>query len=80
MMSAKNKLKPHSPSLTIAIVFFGLAMVAPAHAELTGNIGVVSKYVLRGITNNTQNNTATVQGGFDYAHSSGVYVGYGVPA
>lgn len=75
-MPVKNKLKPHTLSLTMATVFFGMVMVTPAHAELTGNISVVSKYVLRGITNNTQSDTATVQGGFDYAHSSGIYAGY----
>ena len=51
-------------------------MSGVAHADVTGNIAVVSKYVLRGITNDTESDTATLQGGFDYAHSSGVYVGY----
>ena len=52
----------------------------PAQAEVTGNIGVVSKYVLRGITNSNslgaENDGAAVQGGFDWSHSSGVYLGY----
>ncbi len=75
MTSVKNEMKLRALSLAMASVFTGL-LAMPAHADLTGNIGVVSKYVLRGITNNTESDTATLQGGFDYAHSSGVYVGY----
>ncbi len=47
-----------------------------AQAGATGNIGVVSKYVLRGITSATENKGAAVQGGFDYSHSTGLYAGY----
>ena len=47
---------------------------APASAHtFTGNVGFVSDYVFRGISQ-TQNKPA-VQGGFDYSHASGVYVG-----
>ena len=55
-----------------------LALAPAAHADLTGNINVASKYVLRGITSGpgTENNGAAVQGGFDYSHSSGIYAGY----
>lgn len=61
-------------SLTLA----GSALLAPglASADLSGNIGVFSKYVLRGITNNTENDNTAVQGGFDYTHESGFYAGY----
>ncbi|MEY2706742.1 MAG: hypothetical protein RI905_493 [Pseudomonadota bacterium] len=51
---------------------------APAAAPtpefvLTGNFGVVSDYRFRGIS---QNNTdPAIQGGFDLAHSSGLYIG-----
>ncbi len=47
-----------------------------AQADLSGNVGVVSKYVLRGITADTENSSAAVQGGFDYSHESGFYAGY----
>lgn len=63
----------------IALALVG-AFAAPAFAEdapapaLTGNIGVVSNYVFRGISQ-SQNKPA-LQGGFDYAHSSGLYVGF----
>jgi uncharacterized protein (TIGR02001 family) len=59
------------------------AFAAPAFAEeaaptpehtLTGNIALVSNYVFRGISQ-SQNKPA-LQGGFDYAHSSGIYAGF----
>ena len=39
----------------------------------TGNLNLVSEYRYRGISQT--NNKPAVQGGFDYAHASGVYVG-----
>lgn len=71
-----NELKWQTLPLAITAVLTGLVISTTAHADITGNISVVSKYVLRGITNDTESDTATLQGGFDYAHSSGVYVGY----
>lgn len=51
-----------------------LDQVAPASPHsLTANVGVVSDYVFRGISQ-TQHQAA-LQGGVDYAHSSGLYVG-----
>jgi len=47
-----------------------------AQADVTGNVNVVSKYVLPGITAIPENAGAAVQGGFDYSHSSGLYAGY----
>ena len=67
--------------LVHALVLTGL-MGAPAlvmAAEpasphtLTGNITLTSDYVFRGVSQ-TQNGPA-IQGGFDYAHASGLYVG-----
>lgn len=63
----------------IALALVG-AFAAPAFAEeaaapaLTGNISVVSDYIFRGISQ-TQGQPA-LQGGFDYNHSSGLYVGF----
>jgi len=64
----------------IALALVG-AFAAPVIAEeaaapapaLTGNIGVVSDYIFRGISQ-TQGHPA-LQGGFDYNHASGLYVG-----
>lgn len=74
-------MKGRITKLTSALVstVVASAFIAPSvtmAAELKGNIGVFSKYVLRGITNNTENDGTTVQGGLDYIHASGVYVGY----
>ena len=52
---------------------FAEEAAAPAEHTLTGNIGLVSNYVFRGISQ-SQNKPA-LQGGFDYAHSSGLYAG-----
>lgn len=50
----------------------GFAQETSAHT-FTGNLSVVSDYRFRGISQ-TYNRPA-VQGGFDYAHSSGFYLG-----
>jgi uncharacterized protein (TIGR02001 family) len=61
------------------------ALAAPvAHAQapapaatpdhtLTGNVGVYSEYIFRGISQTA--GKPALQGGFDYAHSSGFYLG-----
>ncbi len=43
-----------------------------AQAAVTGNVGVLSDYYARGLD---QTGGVTVQGGIDYAHTSGLYVG-----
>jgi uncharacterized protein (TIGR02001 family) len=67
-------------SVAVAASVVGLAAPLAAQADVTGNISVVSKYVLRGMTNSTSFATeadfGAVQGGFDYSHSSGIYLGY----
>ena len=50
-----------------------LAEEAAAPSPITGNFTLASDYVFRGVSQ-TMGNPA-VQGGFDYAHSSGFYVG-----
>lgn len=77
-MTTKKKLG--GPLLATAMVASGLGLGAvmptAAHAEVSGNIGVFSKYVLRGITNTPESEEAVLQGGFDYAADSGFYAGY----
>ena len=63
-------------SVAVAASVAGLAAPLAAQADVTGNIGVYSKYVLRGITNAPENDNAAVQGGLDYSHASGFYAGY----
>ena len=47
----------------------------PFLEDMTGNIGVVSSYNLRGITNTPENSGAVIQGGLDYERD-GFYLGY----
>ena len=44
--------------------------------SFSGNIGVLSSYDLRGLTNIPENDNATIQGGLDYEHESGFYAGW----
>lgn len=62
--------------VAVAVAISAGTFVAPmaAHAELTGNIGIHSKYLLRGIFE--ENDGAAVQGGLDYSHDSGFYAGW----
>lgn len=62
-----------------ALAIPGIAMAedaAPAAAPaspFTANVGLVSDYVWRGISQTSH--SPAIQGGFDYAHSSGFYAG-----
>lgn len=61
-----------------AALFPGAAMAqaqaAPASPHtLTGNVGLYSQYIFRGLTQT--NREPAIQGGFDYSHASGFYVG-----
>jgi uncharacterized protein (TIGR02001 family) len=49
------------------------AAEAPEVSPVTANVTVASSYIYRGITQS--NNKPAIQGGFDYAHESGFYVG-----
>jgi len=57
----------------VAMPAFAVADETASPHSLTGNIALTSDYVFRGVSQ-TQNGPA-IQGGFDYAHSSGFYVG-----
>jgi uncharacterized protein (TIGR02001 family) len=50
-----------------------MGTTAAAHAQLDFNIGVVSNYLFRGVSQT--GNDAAVQGGVDWSHDSGVYLG-----
>jgi uncharacterized protein (TIGR02001 family) len=61
---------------TMKQLFLALLMavgVTAAQAQVTGNLGLTSDYRFRGISQSQ--NAPAVQGGIDYAHSSGLYVG-----
>lgn len=65
-----------SAALAGTVASSALLMPAVATADVTGNIGVFSKYVLRGITNDTEADNGALQGGFDYTHATGLYAGW----
>ena len=46
---------------------------APEVSPITANVTVASNYIYRGLTQT--NNKPAIQGGFDYAHESGFYIG-----
>lgn len=50
-----------------------LASAVPAQAEVTGNVSLVSDYAFRGISQTWER--PAIQGGFDYTHPSGFYLG-----
>jgi uncharacterized protein (TIGR02001 family) len=51
----------------------GIAAAADSPHTLTGNVGLYSQYIFRGLTQT--NGDPAVQGGFDYSHASGFYAG-----
>ena len=55
------------------VAFAEDSTVNTANGQLSGNIGVVSKYIYRG---GVENDDLTIQGGLEYAHKSGISVGY----
>jgi uncharacterized protein (TIGR02001 family) len=63
-------------SLSGIVLGFGLVATADAQensSPVTANVGVFSQYVFRGLTQTDRH--PAIQGGFDYAHASGAYVG-----
>src|SRR5256885_17137169 len=63
-----------SVSVAAALLVPGLAAAqAAAPSPLTGNATLISDYRFRGISQTYQK--PAFQGGFDYAHASGLYAG-----
>ena len=56
-----------------AALMAAAGIATPAFAGVTGNVGVFSDYVFRGLTQT--GGGASVQGGVDYSHASGLYAG-----
>lgn len=54
-------------------VFSQSAVAADSPHTLTGNFGLYSEYIFRGLTQT--NADPALQGGFDYSHASGFYAG-----
>ena len=60
-------------SIASAVSLSALTLPSVASAEVSANVGVVSNYFFRGVTQT--DDSAAVQGGLDYAHESGFYAG-----
>ena len=67
------KLKPLSLLIMAALSAPLAVQAADSPHSLSGNISLTSDYVFRGVSQ-TQNGPA-IQGGFDYSHASGFYIG-----
>ncbi|MBI3042993.1 MAG: hypothetical protein HYY78_09230 [Betaproteobacteria bacterium] len=56
-----------------ATMVSGIAAAADSPHSLTGNVGLYSQYIFRGLTQT--NGEPALQGGFDYSHANGFYAG-----
>ncbi len=61
------------PALALAGLVTVPVVAVAGDGPLSGNLGLTSNYLFRGVSQ-TQDGPA-IQGGFDYAHPSGVYIG-----
>lgn len=69
-----NKLITLAVAGALAAPLLAVAADAPASPHtFTGNLGIATEYLYRGIAQTAGD--PALQGGFDYAHSSGFYVG-----
>ena len=59
-------------SIAASLPMFSAAAVA-AESPISANVALTSDYVFRGVSQNNEN--MALQGGFDYAHDSGLYAG-----
>jgi uncharacterized protein (TIGR02001 family) len=57
----------------LLVVALASAFSLPAMADVTANVGFVTDYIYRGITQTTHK--PALQGGVDYSHASGFYAG-----
>jgi uncharacterized protein (TIGR02001 family) len=63
-----------SVAVAAAVIVPSLALAqTPPPSPVTGNLSLVSDYRFRGITQTF--NKPALQGGFDYSHASGIYLG-----
>lgn len=69
--AAKSKLV--STLILAALAVPGIALAADEAPAVTSNVALVSNYLYRGISQTGAK--PAIQGGFDFVHSSGLYVG-----
>ena len=68
-----KKLSVAAIAASLAVPGMSIAQEAASPHTLTGNLTFATDYVFRGITQTFEQ--PAIQGGFDYAHSSGLYLG-----
>ncbi len=74
--TAKRRI---APGCAVLVMAAGALATTQAQADISasGNIGIVSDYVLWGITTpGSESDGPAVQGGFDIEHSNGFYAGW----
>ncbi len=57
----------------LSILVGTMMITLPASANVSGNVGATSNYLWRGVTQT--DDAAAIQGGIDYEHDSGFYLG-----
>jgi uncharacterized protein (TIGR02001 family) len=77
-MQTRKTLLSAAVLAVLALPAVSMAQTAPAAEPasphtLTANVGLYSQYIFRGLTQT--NEDPALQGGFDYAHASGFYLG-----
>lgn len=63
----------HALALSGLATVSTLAAAADSPHTITGNVGIYSQYVFRGLSQSDEE--PALQGGFDYSHASGLYAG-----
>lgn len=74
MVSAPGIVMAAEAEAATATTTITTAAPAEETSPVTGNITIASDYRFRGVSQTL--NGPTIQGGFDYAHESGVYLGF----
>lgn len=72
MNTISKLLLAGSAAATLGVPMSAMAQAGSPH-EITGNVGLFSQYIFRGLTQT--DGKPALQGGFDYAHASGFYAG-----
>lgn len=72
-MKSAHKVKLAALSASMLVLTSVPAMAEDFGVDVSANVGFVSQYSFRGIAQSNEN--IAVQGGFDFAHNSGLYAG-----
>jgi uncharacterized protein (TIGR02001 family) len=72
-MTHSHLTKGNTNMKKLLLALMMVAGISVAQAQVTGNLGLTSDYRFRGISQSQ--NAPAVQGGIDYTHASGLYIG-----